>query len=145
MNIFEAFVPAIYVLPPGLIVTGIGLIGIVRRMRFLHRGCRTKGTVLSFEERYPFGPTNTRGIRALPCFLPKIRFMTPDGDQYDFVEKSASRFLSSQVGRHIPVVYDPQDPRDAYVDHWLTLWSQLIGLTAFGIVLLGLGLSILLV
>ncbi len=143
MGIFDAFIPGIYVLPPGLIVTGIGVLSLVRRWRFLRHGCRTHGTVLSLAERYPFGPTTTRGIKSLPCYLPKIQFLAENGQHYEFVEQSASRFLSPHVGRHIPVVYDPQNPNCVYVDHWLTLWSQRIGLTALGIALLLLGFGIL--
>ena len=143
MGIFDAFIPGIYVLAPGLIVTGIGIISLVRRWLFLRRGFRTHGTVLSLEERYPFGLTTSRGAKAVPCFLPRIQFLTENGQRHEFVEQSASRFLSPQVGGQIPLVYDPQNPRCAHVDHWMTLWSQHVVLTALGVALLALGLGFL--
>ena len=143
MGIFDAFIPGIYVLAPGIIVTGLGMISLVRQWRFLQRGCRTHGIVLSLEKRYPFGLTTSRGSRPIPCYLSKIQFLDENGRPYEFVEQSAGRFLSPQVGRQVPVVYDPRNPRCVHVDHWLVLWSQRVGMTALGIALLVLGLGVL--
>ena len=111
-------IPAIYFLSPGLVVMSIGIMCLVWRLRFLRCARRTWGTVFSMEPRYPSGPFNMRGVQAIPCYLPNIRFLTEDGLQYEFVEYAVSRFLSPQVGQRILVVYDPQNPRHAFIDHW---------------------------
>jgi hypothetical protein len=138
----EMPIPAIYALSPGLLVLTIGVVFIILRIRFLRTARRVHGEVISIEERYPFGPFNSRGVRALPCYLPKVRFTTEDGVIYEFVDHSASRFLSSQVGKPIPVLYDPQNPRKACIQHWLTLWSRFVGIAVFGLVLLVFGIMI---
>ena len=140
MEMGDPQIPAIYLLTPGLVVMSIGIICLVWRLRFLRRAHRTWGTVRSLEPRYPSGPFNMRGVQSIPCYLPNIHFTTADGLQYEFVEYAVSRFLSPQVGRQIPVVYDPRNPGHAYIAHWLPLWSRSIVITIIGLLLLGLGI-----
>jgi hypothetical protein len=140
MEMGDPQIPAIYLLTPGLVVTSIGIVCLVWRLRFLRRARRTWGMVLSMESRYPSGPFNMRGVQSIPCYVPNIRFTTTDGLRYEFVEYAVSRFLSPQVGRQIPVVYDPRHPHRACIDHWLPLWSRGMGITIIGLLLLGLGI-----
>jgi hypothetical protein len=126
----------IYALAPGLVFVMIGIVLIIKRIWFLWNARDVWGEVISMEERYPFGPFEMRGVRAIPCYLPKIRFTADNGMTYEFIDHSTSRFLSYQVGSSVPVVYDPKDPRKAYIKHVLILWSRLVGILGIGIVLL---------
>ena len=86
-----AFTPGlIYALTPGLFFLTIGIVLIVKQIWFLRHAHHTPGEVISMEERHPFGPFHSNGQPAIPCHLPKIRFMTDNGMTYEFVDHSTS-------------------------------------------------------
>jgi hypothetical protein len=132
----ESLLSLICALAPGLLFLTTGIVLIIKRILFLRHARDVWGEVISMEERYPFGPFEMRGVRAIPCYLPKIRFTADNGMTYEFIDHSTSRFLSYQVGSSVSVVYDSKDPRKAYIKHVLILWPRLVGILGIGIVLL---------
>jgi hypothetical protein len=134
-------VPLIIIIP-GLFFLTIGLLLIIKRIRFLRNARDVLGEVILLKKRYPSGLFDQRGYPAMPCHLPQVRFRADNGKEYTFVGNYSSHFLSPRVGSKIPVVYDPRDPRRAFIKHVLTLWSRPVIIFAFGALLLVFVISI---
>ena len=132
----ESQLSLICALAPGLLFLTIGIVLIIKRIWFLRHARDVWGEVISMEERYPFGPFHSWDQPAIPCALPKVRFTANNGITYEFVAYATTRFLSYQVGGFLPVVYNPKDPRKAYIKHMLPLWSGPVSISGLGIVLL---------
>ncbi|MFN2303108.1 MAG: DUF3592 domain-containing protein [Anaerolineales bacterium] len=140
----ETPIPLIYTIIPGLVVLIVGILMIISRIRFLRKARGVVGEVVSLEVRYPHGKFELRGTKtsALPSYLPQVRFTASNGREYTFIDNFASRLFSYQVGSYIPVVYDPNDPRRAFIKHMLTLWLRPVGISVFGVILLVFAVSI---
>lgn len=143
MSYSEMPILLIYSIIPGLVVLLVGILLFITRIRFLRNAHRVIGEVVSLEIRYPHGKFELRGTKtsALPSYLPQIRFTASNGRKYTFLDNFASRLFSYQVGSHIPVLYDPNDPRKAFIQHVLTLWIRPVGISVFGIILLVFAIS----
>jgi hypothetical protein len=100
------------------------------------------GEVISLKKRHPSGLFDQRGYPAMPCRLPQVRFRADNGKEYTFVGNYSSHFLSPQLGSKILVIYDPKDPRRAFIKHVLTLWSRPVSISGFGVLLLVFAISL---
>jgi len=69
---------------------------------------------------------------------PLVRFKAPSGEIIEFAPSSSSSPPAYEVGETVDVFFDPNDPQDAMLDGFFSLWG---GATITG----GLGLVFLLV
>jgi hypothetical protein len=53
---------------------------------------------------------------------PIIQFMTPDGRRWEFEEDWGSDPPAFKLEQKVNVLYDPGNPRNAFIDSFISLW-----------------------
>jgi len=113
---------AFAVLGPVLLAVGVYLYA--RTSAFLERATRTRGEVVELVER-----RSDDGYTYAPVFV----FEDAKGTSRRIVSNTSSNPPGYAVGDEVDVLYDPDDPEDACIDSFFSLWG---GATIVG----GLGL-----
>jgi hypothetical protein len=73
---------------------------------------------------------------------PLLRFTTPTGEVFEFCPGSISPAML-EVGRQLPVLYDPHDPTRAEVESFVAQWLVPLILGGVGAVFAVVGLAML--
>ncbi len=129
-------IPILYVLAPGLFIFMIGIFLTIKKLIFLRRAHHVLGEVISLSARLPVADYAVLAQFLPKRMLPKIRFIAESGTPYEFVDNITSGWLSVQVGSKIAVVYNPKNPRKAFIKNYITIWSHPFLISAFGILLI---------
>src|ERR1022692_2061248 len=66
-------------------------------------------------------------------YYPHIRFQTTDGHEIDFVSGTGSSPPSYSVNEPVTVLYDPQQPYNASLNSFGSLWGATIVLVILGV------------
>ncbi len=73
-------------------------------------------------------------------YYPVVRFTTAQGRESIFTDGEGSFPAVYEVGEVVEVLYDPNDPADATIKSWLSIWFGPLWVTTIGLVpLLGIG------
>jgi hypothetical protein len=104
--------PSIFALV-ALIFTGSGIYLLIKNIRFRLKAVSTEGEVIAEKPK-----SGTDGIE----FHPVIRFKTPDGKNWTFVNNVGASMGMPKPGKKVTVLYDPERPRNARWDNFVELW-----------------------
>ena len=73
-------------------------------------------------------------------YYPVLRFTTAQGRKSIFTDGEGSFPTVYEVGEVVEVLYDPNDPADATIKSWLSIWFGPLWVTTIGLLpLLGIG------
>jgi hypothetical protein len=135
---------AVAVVGMALIVSG-GLLFLRQRSR-LRQAVHADGTVVELIRQRAEGEgilsrtEEGKAMRPKYLFRPRVRFRTSDGQTVVFTPSLAMRPEPYQVGQPVAVLYDPDHPETAQIDHFLYLWFHATVPVLFGVLCLELGL-----
>jgi Protein of unknown function (DUF3592) len=104
-----------------LLATGAATL--VDAARFVRGAERTTGTVIDLDARTSDGDL---------VYYPMVRFTTAGGRRVEFTSSSGSS-SPPDVGDRVEVLYDPDDPQDAQLSGFFSLWLWPIVLGGVGI------------
>jgi Protein of unknown function (DUF3592) len=100
---------------------------------FLETAQTTPGTVIELKRE--------RGVRGMRRDHPIVRFVVLEtGREAVFKSKVGLWPSPFEVGEAVEVAYRPDDPREAEINSFWTIWLPPLGLTVFGLLCLGAGL-----
>lgn len=105
-------------------VVGIGLlvgavVSVQHTRSFLADAVGAPGTV---QQLVPRTSTDSDG-RSSTTFAPVVEFTTARGESITFVSSTSSSPPAYQVGETVEVLYLADDPRDARIHDWFSLWG----------------------
>jgi len=125
-------------------VVGLGLLagGIysVRHTRqFLQAAVTAPGVVT--ENVWREDRTSDRGTSG--AYYPRIHFRTTDGQDVSFVSSTGSSPPSYRVNEPVAILYDPQQPFNASISSFGSLWAASIVLFGLGVTFTGPGIGFL--
>ncbi len=75
---------------------------------------------------------SVQGRRGVTFYSPQVRFLSQSGEEVIFVEQTQNSNNTYQKGDRVKVLYNPQNPTDARVSVWWSLY-----LVPFGFVIIG--------
>lgn len=100
---------------------------------FLDTTQKTAGTVLELKRE--------RGVRGMRQDHPIVRFVVSEtGREVIFRSKVGLWPSPFEVGQVVEVAYHPDDPKQAEINSFWTIWLPPLGLMAFGLLCLWAGL-----
>ena len=107
---------------------GVGLLlacaaTFVHTLRFVTDAERSTGTVIDLDSQMSDGDI---------VYYPEVRFTTAEGRTVEFKSSSGSS-SPPDVGDRVEVLYDPDDPRDAQLSGFFSLWLWPIACGGLGI------------
>jgi hypothetical protein len=104
---------------------------------FLAHAQEAQGTVVELVEvRDSDGGSST--------WKPRVKYATPGGEEITFNASFSSNPAPYQVGEAVPVLFSPQDPREARIKGYSSLWLGPTILSGLGLVFAAIGGGILL-
>lgn len=108
---------------------GVGLLVLAattwRSMQgFMQRAQPADGTVMEVKRR--------RRSQQNPTFISTVRYPTAAGEQVEFSASHRRKQSLLSVGDTVPVLYDPTQPKRAYVKSFSQLWLASLLLAIFG-------------
>ena len=107
---------------PALLFIVFGLLGLGRSLRLWLKGVSTSGTVIAVN-----GAGKNRQL--------SISFEIPNKKKFIVTNGFLPSFILYQVGDSVPIVYDPDNPANAVMANFDTMWLFpliLIGIGSFG-------------
>src|SRR5262245_50196899 len=107
--------------PAGLGITLLGVVGLVRRKGTCARALRIQGTIVRMELASSLGGSFGSNAPSNPARHPVVRFALPSGETSEFRSEygSSSRdFLRMEPGQSIEVLYDPQGEMKPTIHRW---------------------------
>jgi Protein of unknown function (DUF3592) len=121
----------------GVFGLGFALMLARRPLRMLRSGGKAQGTVTGNDEQVV---TSGRGSPRR-YFMPKISYTTAKGERVSFTSASGSG-VPKPAGTVVSLIYDPANPRDAFINSFASLWlfpvaTGLFSLPFFAVGLLG--------
>ena len=95
-------------------------------MQFLDTAARTDGTVVAVKRK--------RGAKGMALDHPVVRFVPVEtGESIEFRSPVGLRPSPFAVGDPVEVAYDREDPKQAKIDSFWTIWFVPLVLALFGI------------
>ncbi len=115
----------------GIIFIGAGTYLFNDIQIFVEKSLPATGTVIRFSEEFD----QDSDI----LFCPIVRFETKKGEIIEFKSKTSSKPPSYSVGENVSVLYDPNNPYNAEINSFISLWFAPILFLGFGIIFSGIG------
>ncbi len=112
----------------GLAMLGLGIYSTLYQRKFVKNGLITKGHVVEIVPSESSSHT----------FSPRVIFKDNTNREISFISKVASSHPNNHVGQEVNVIYSPQFPHDAEINHWLNLWGGPIILLFLGTIFIAL-------
>ena len=114
----------------GALLCGIALLLYQHTSAFIASASRTQGEVLRLLH-VESSKSNSSGT-----WKPLVRFKAPSGEIIEFAPSSSSSPPAYKVGEKVDVFFDPNDPQDAMLDGFFSLWGGALITGGLGLVFL---------
>ena len=140
-RILKTYAGTIKIIRTVFLLVGIGLLvaaGIFaeRTSRFVGQAITTSGEVVELvRSRSSNSSSGTRNY----TFKPRVRFTAPDGKVVEFLSNVGSNPPGFTIGEQVRVLYDRDDPTDALIDDFVSLWLIPLILSGIGLVFFTVG------
>lgn len=95
---------------------------------FLLSGKQAEGTIIGFKRT--FQTADNRNV-----FYPEVEYITPDGKTVHFQGKVGTNSSVHKSGEKVTVIYQPQNPHKAMINHGIWNWVTPLAIIFIGIVL----------
>ena len=112
----------------GIILVGIGAISSIRTLTFLNRAVLVTGEIIELAERKNF----SRDILYAPVFT----FRDRTGETHTVLSSIARALPAGDVGDRIAILYDPDNPKNAEVNSFVSIWGLSIIVGSLGVIFL---------
>lgn len=109
----------------GFFVLGIGLWLTARTRNLIRRGAHTQGRYIDAEWRGTTGGDASE--------YGQIEFQTAQGQIIRFSSRLGTLSQSQNIGKIVPVLYDPALPDEAVVNSFVELWMPAIIFSGIGV------------
>ncbi len=103
----------------GIIILLITVFFVAKRIEFVSGAEKVTGHVVAEVVKES---TDSEG-RPVGTYYPRVRFVTMDNTEYEFVSSVGDDDPTYDVGDRIDVIYSPSAPSEAFVSSFLTLWA----------------------
>lgn len=118
-------------------IIGFSLLGLaayffVSTQNFIDNAVSTNGIVIKLIESYSSDSTT---------YKPVVRYTPKGGESINFTSSSSSNPPSYHVNEEVTVLYNPENPMDAKIDGYFSLWGAFIIVGGIGTVFTLIGLS----
>jgi len=121
----------------GLLIASLFIFNHTRN--FIKKSSSTTGTVIELlQER-----STSSGGSTSYAYYPWIRFETEDGRSIVFKSAVGSNPPSYRVGEEVSVLFDPDNPYNAKINSFFSVWLGFIILSGLGVIFAGIGLGLL--
>ncbi len=100
----------------GMIPVYIAITSGLHSLKMVRSGVQTEGAIVDYVP-VQYG-TGKRGTEGRIMYRPLVRFQTRAGEDVEFVE-----FNDKLPTGNYQILYIKEHPKDAVVDHFLTLWK----------------------
>lgn len=126
--------PAVFLIV-GTIFTAVGVNRIRQQRRFVATAKTATGTVIEINEEFQRVNRERRLLK-----YPVVRFSTLDGQEIEFQSSTGTNPSRYRVGDQVTVLYQPDDPQQAEIQSFLSLWCLTIIMLFLGVVSLVAGI-----
>jgi hypothetical protein len=116
-------------LVPGLIVLAIGVVSLIRTIRFLQSAAETTGAIVDL-------------LRGEDGYSAVVEFKSHEGRAIRWTQGGQGPRLGN-IGDEIPMRYNPKNPKEARIARVLGIWGASAFLTLLGLMLTGTGVLLL--
>ncbi|MDO3409468.1 DUF3592 domain-containing protein [Saccharibacillus sp. CPCC 101409] len=116
----------------GAILIAVGLLIVVRRIRFMRHAKRVEGEVVDYHEEF-----RRTGDHAGTLYFPVLRYRMPDGAG-EVQSKTGSSWKRRRIGSKVNVYYLPETPEEFKLNTWGTFMLLAVPFM-MGLAFLGLG------
>lgn len=129
----------------GIVVLGAGIFSFFWQRAKIAQSFKAEGVVtelVGIRAGQEFIVRRTEeGVNIEPKFLyrPQIRFRTESGRTIDFVARVASRPARYKIGERVSILYNPHQPAEARLNHFVEIWFVTLMLIFFGLFTIGMG------
>ena len=111
----------------GSLISLIGLAWLVGTARFVSRANRTMGMITEMTKHAGMTHTTTHdGVvthrESQPVYRPIIRFYDRSGNLRDVMESVGTSWKQWEVNQAVPILYAPDNPSNACIDSFTTVW-----------------------
>jgi hypothetical protein len=113
---------------------GVGLVEMGKSWRIVNSYAAATGTVV----RNSYSVDDEGG----GAYYPVVEFKPNDGRPVQFTSGIGSSPPDYAEGEQVAVLYDPENPRQAYIHSWKRLWFAPTLLTVIGLLPLIIGLAV---
>jgi len=121
----------------GSLITLIGLAWLAGTARFVQRAHRTMGMIAEMTKHA--GMTHTTSHNGVatpresqPVYRPIVRFWDQSGNLRDVMESVGTSWKQWEVNQAVPILYAPDNPSNACIDSFVTVWM-------FPLIMVGMG------
>jgi hypothetical protein len=108
----------------GVVFLFIACNSILHTRRFLEESTLGEGSVIGIET-----------VRGNPrtTYSPRVRFMTTEGKQIEFVASVSSSKVEFSIGEKVPIRYKSSHPEEATIDKFMHVWMVSVVLLVLGL------------
>lgn len=111
----------------GIVVALFGWNIRAQTVAFVQNASRANGTVVAVVP-----VTKIENNQEKTLFYPVIEFVTEDGETIRYQDSTGSNPPRHKVGDQVQVLYDPQNPKHAQEESFLSLWLPSTALLSMG-------------
>ena len=132
MNSTDSGSPIDLLLVGGIAAILFSVFGFIVNRRRYQRWVKTSGTIIEAIKVERISPDRPN----MPTYSPKVSFRTATGESVEFVSEVSS-YPPPVVGSIVPVLYDPNDPKEAELDRFMSKYLLVVVAFFGGIVMVG--------
>lgn len=122
----------------GVAVVAAGGYSFLSTVRILANAGRVEGTIVRIDVETSTSSNKDGASSTSASYLPVVSFRDEGDEQHTF--KSGTDSPDARVGDKVSVVYNRDNPGEARIDSFSSLWGPSIFMYIFGAVVLGIGL-----
>lgn len=132
-NIFRLIdpLPAVIILAVSLPFLIIGLVDVRKAQVMVQEFVTASGSVIDNEYRSRTDPEDS--AKTYWSYYPIIRFRTVKGNEVVFTDREGSYPPKYEVGDVVDVLYNPENPQDAIINSWMSIWMGPLWFTMIGL------------
>ena len=128
----------------GGLITLIGLLWLGGTVRFVWRAHRTMGMITEMTKhagrtRATPEDEDVMHHESEPYYRPIIRFYDKSGNLRDVMESVGTSWKQWEVNQAVPILYAPENPGNACIDSFVTVWMSPLITVGMGALLVVIG------
>lgn len=135
--------PAAFIFPLLFDLIGTGMLVLSfyfyqQSVTFLETAARTEGRVTEYVRN-----SKSSNSRNNSSYYPIVQFQAPSGETIEFRSNTGSSSKPYGIGESVPVLFDPQNPHEARIEGWFSLWGGAAICAGLGAVFTFVGMTLL--
>jgi hypothetical protein len=131
-----AIIVGVLLLLSGIVLFGLAVQFYRRTVNFRRTAIKAQATVVDFHAELGPAGGNDETFHYFPIFM----FEDTHGKAHKVRSDIGTRVPPYEVGSIIPILYDSQNPTDARIDSFTTMWLLAVGCAGLGVTTIAIGL-----